>query len=50
MGEDENKLGNLLPAEPGYAHVINILNNEIEQMAQDDIEPAIATGKYKRLP
>lgn len=50
MGGAENKLGNLLPAEPGYAHVINILDNEIEQMAQDDIEPAIATGKYKRLP
>lgn len=50
MGGAENKLGNLLPAEPGYAHVINILNNEIEEMAQDDIERAIATGKYKRLP
>lgn len=50
MGEAENKLGNLLPAEPGYAHVIDTRNNEIVEMAQDDIEPAIASGQYKRLP
>jgi hypothetical protein len=50
MGQAENKLGNLLPAEPGYAHVIDTRNNEIVEMAQDDIEPAIASGQYKRLP
>ena len=50
MGQAENKLGNLLPAEPGYAHVIDTRNNEIVEMAQDDIERAIESGQYKRLP
>lgn len=50
MGQAENKLGNLLPAEPGYAHVIDTRNNEIVEMAQDDIKRAIESGQYKRLP